>query len=156
MAFTVARSTTEILRLTRAQWVDGSPDIYGFLVDTSAAGTPPTEASSVATWLTYALGDPINAFDTPYISLTSGSFTYNGTSQRAETTVRTFDFTDYIANEFSTFPSTTLTHVVFADIFGTYVSTSQPPFAVLTETTPITLTSSTSLSYGVRLFGKAA
>lgn len=156
MAFTVARSTTEILRLTRYGWLDSSY-IHGFMADTSAAGTPPTEDSSVATWLTYALGNPFSyTYPSPSTYITSTDFSYNTLSQRAETVIETFNFTNYIAGQFSTFSSTTLTHVVFADIRGIDVSTSQPPFAVLTETTPITLTSSTSLSYGVRLFGKAA
>lgn len=155
MAFTVTRSTDEILRLTRAQWASSS-EIVAFLVDASAAAPVPTAASSTATWLTYANIDPTTSSFSPYYTPSSGTFTYSVVNQRAQAAPYTFSFNLQIANEWADFTSTTVTHVVFADVFGLYVSTSSPPHAVLEEATPLTLTSSSTLSYSLQLYGKAA
>lgn len=154
MAFTVTRSTAEILRLTRQQWEN--TEIYAFLVDASGASPTPTAASSTATWLTYALIDPISSSYAPSWSPASGDFSYSTPNTRAQSGLEVFSFDDQIAFEFGSFSSTTVTHVIFADVYGFYIPTSAPPFAVLEEASPLTLTGSSTLSYSVRVFGKAA
>jgi hypothetical protein len=152
MSTVLTRSTAEILRLTRAQW-DFVNELTGFLIDLTGVSSPPTAASSISTWLQYALITPTS--DEPSVFLTSGSFSYNTTLNRAQTGELTFNFTSFIANNFDDFNSTTVTHVMFADVFNLNTSTT-PPQAILQESTPITLTSSSTLSYKIRLFGRAA
>jgi hypothetical protein len=153
MSTVLTRSTAEILRLTRRQW--DFTEIYAFLVDTTGAGTQPTAASSATTWISYALVNPNTSLGfEPYVVLSDSSFSYNSTLGRAQTGELTFNFNSFITNEFDEFTSTTVTHVIFADLFT--VSQSQPPIAVIQETTPLTLTSSSTLSYKLRLFGRAA
>lgn len=156
MATTVTRSNAEILRLFKQQW-DGF-DLYAVLVDTTGAGTVPTAASSVTTWLTYALLDATGSWFTgfPLITVDATSWTYDGTDGRAESPTLTWDFDDCIADDFGDFSSTTVTHIVICDWFGTYVSKSKPPFFVLEESPSLTLTGSSTLSRSLQLFGKEA
>jgi hypothetical protein len=155
MSAQLTRSTAEILRLTRAQWAQ-SPELYALLVDLTGVSSPPTAASSISSWIQYALTNPY-ADDgyTPVRFVQDSSFSYNTTLDRAQTGELLFNFNTYIAAEFSNFSSTTVTHVVFAALFDLSPSTATPQ-AVLQESTPLTLTSSSTLSYNIRLFGRAA
>lgn len=156
MTTTVTRSDAEILRLFKQQW-DGF-DLYGVLVDTTSAGTQPTAASSVSTWLTYALlgtgGSWFEGF--PAISINASTWSYDSGDDRAESPTLTWNFDNVISTDFSEFSSTTVTHIVICDWFGTYVATSNPPFFVLAESPSLTLTSSSTLSRSLQLFGKEA
>ena len=156
MTTTVTRSDAEILRLFKQQW-DGF-DLYAVLVDTTSAGTQPTAADSVSTWLGYALlttgGTWTRGF--PLRAINASTWSYDSTDDRAESPTLTWDFDNVIADDFSEFSSTTVTHIVICDWFGTYVATSNPPFFVLAESPSLTLTSSSTLSRSLQLFGKEA
>jgi hypothetical protein len=128
-----------------------------FLADLTGVSSPPTAASPMSAWLEYTLTNPFttgSGFE-PFVFVSQADFTYNTSLNRAQSEILTFDFATYIANEFNDFNSTTVTHVVFGDFYG-LVKDIDPPQAVLQESTPITLTSSSTLSYNIRLFGRAA
>lgn len=157
MTTTVTRSDAEILRLFKQQW-DGF-ELYGVLVDTTSAGTQPTAASSVSTWLTYALLD-VDSVDWsqgfPGITVNASTWSYDSGDDRAESSTLTWNFDDVISTDFSEFSSTTVTHIVICDWYGTDVATSNPPFFVLAESPSLTLTSSSTLSRSLQLFGREA
>jgi hypothetical protein len=156
MATTVTRSDAEILRLLQVQW--DNYDLDAVLVDTTSAGTQPTAASSVSTWLTYALLDISGSWfeGFPSIRVDATSWTYDSGDSRAESPTLTWNFDDCISNDFSDFSSTTVTHIVICDWYGSYVSNTEPPFFVLAESPSLTLTSSSTLSRSLQLFGKEA
>lgn len=157
MATTITRSSAEVLRLMKAEW--GTTEYDAILVDTTGAGTQPTAASSVATWLTYAIvdiEDPGLTVGYPFGTITSSTFTYDAVDGRAESPVYTFDFTSFISADFALFSSTTVTHIIFCDAYGLLFPTTNPPFLVLSESPSLTLTGSTSLSRSVQLFGRTA
>lgn len=156
MTTTVTRSDAEILRLFKQQW-DGF-ELYGVLVDTTSAGTQPTAASSVSTWLTYALLDINGSWfeGFPGITVNATSWTYDSGDDRAESPTLTWNFDNCISTDFSDFSSTTVTHIVICDWYGTYVSETNAPFFVLEESPSLTLTSSSTLSRSLQLFGKEA
>jgi hypothetical protein len=156
MATTVTRSNAEILRLFKRQWEDF--ELYAVLVDASGAGTPPTAASSVNTWLTYALLDLSGAWieGFPGIIVNTSTWTYDSVDGRAESPTLTWNFDDVISTDFSEFSSTTVTHIVICDWFDTTVPGTAPPFFVLEESPSLTLTSSSTLSRSLQLFGKEA
>lgn len=156
MTTTVTRSDAEILRLFKQQW-DGF-ELYGVLVDTTSAGTQPTAASSVSTWLTYALLDVSGTWfeGFPGITVNATSWTYDSGDDRAESPTLTWNFDNCISTDFSDFSSTTVTHIVICDWFGSYVSETNAPFFVLEESPSLTLTSSSTLSRSLQLFGKEA
>jgi hypothetical protein len=156
MATVLTRSNAEILRLTRAAW-ENTFDISAFLVDASGASPAPSASSSLTTWISYALVNPNSSLGLePSVSLDPSKFSYDTTLNRAQTGELTFNFNSFITNEFDEFTSTTVTHVIFADLFGGGSQSVAVPLAVLQETTPLTLTSSSTLSYKLRLFGRAA
>ena len=157
MTTTITRSDAEILRLFKSQW-DGL-DLYGVLVDTTSAGTQPTAASSVSTWLTYALLD-VDSISWqegfPRNRINASSWSYDSSADRAASPTLTWDFDDVISLDFSEFSSTTVTHIVICDWYGTDISESNPPFFVLAESPSLTLTSSSTFSRSLQLFGKEA
>lgn len=157
MATTITRSSTEVLRLFRLEW--GTPAYLDtMLVDVTGAGTPPTEASSMATWLNYGLIDVSNPAiqeGPPFVELVPANYTYNSGTARAESPVFTFDFSTFISTDFAEFTSTTVTHIIIGDIFGIDLPTTNPPCLVLTESPALTLTSSTTLSRTVQLYGQS-
>lgn len=165
MATTVTRSNAEILRLLKVQWGSllrqgtASPEVDAILVNTSGAGTPPTAASSTATWLTYAImdiNDPEAVEGYPYLTINSSAWTYDATDGRAESGTLTFNFDAFIAADFSQFTSTTVTHIVICDAYGLQLPTTNPPLFVLAESPSLTLTGSSTLSRSLQLFGKEA
>jgi hypothetical protein len=158
MATSVSRSNAEVLARMKAEWSDVT-SIDAVFVDTSSAGTPPTAASSMTTWLPYALVDP---FDLgliegyPWRDIITSAFSFDTGDGRAESPLYTWNFTAFIAADFSLFSSTTVTHILLCDAYELDRSYSNPPYFVLTESPSLTLTSSTSLSRSLRLFGREA
>lgn len=156
MATTVTRSNAEILRLFKRQW-DGF-DIDAVLVDTTSAPTQPTAASSLSTWLDYALLDVAGEWTEgfPFITINTATFSYDAVDARAESTTLTWDFDAVIATDFAEFSSTTVTHILLCDWYEINVPYSTPPFFVLAESPSLTLTGSSTLSRSLQLFGKEA
>jgi len=160
MTIVVTRSPAEILRLTRAQWASGDITyLDAFLVDLTGVSSPPTASSFMSAWLQYTLTNPFNPGEgegyQPFITIADVTFSYNTTLNRAESVPLTYNFNEYIEEEFDLFKSTTVTHVVIGDFYELDKDTN-PPQAVLQLASPITLTSSSTLSYNIRLFGRAA
>ena len=160
MTIIVTRSPAEILRLTRAQWASGDVEEFdAFLADLTGVSSPPTASSVMSAWLEYTLTNPFTPGGgegyEPYVLLSDVTFSYNTTLNRAESEPITFNFDELIDEEFDIFTSTTVTHVVIGD-FYTLDKNTDPPQAVLQLASPITLTSSSTLSYNIRLFGRAA
>ena len=158
-------ANAEILRLLKVQWGSlvrqgtASPEPDAILVDTSGAATPPTAASSTATWLTYAimdLYDPQAVQGYPYLVIDSSAWTYDATDGRAESGTLTYNFNSFISADFAQFTSTTVTHIVICDAYALQLPTTNPPFFVLAESPSLTLTGSSTLSRSLQLFGKEA
>jgi hypothetical protein len=159
MTIVVTRSPAEILRLTEAQWAGEPQYLEGFLADLTGVSSPPTASSVMSAWLEYTLTNPFTPGGgegyEPFVFLPDVTFSYNTTLNRAESEPITFNFGELIDEEFDIFTSTTVTHVVIGGFFDLDKNTT-PPQAVLQLASPITLTSSSTLSYNIRLFGRAA
>lgn len=157
MATTVTRANAEILRLFKLQW--NGLEVDAILVNTTGASPQPTAASSVATWMTYAVMDinnPSMNYGYPYVTINSSAWTYNSTTGRAESASIAFNFNQTIAQDFSLFTTSTVTHIVVCDAYGLVLPTTAPPCFVLAESPSLTLTSTSTLSRTVKLFGREA
>lgn len=158
MTTTVSRSNAEVLARMQAEWSNVT-SIDAVFIDASSAGTPPTAASSMTTWLDYALVDPLDVGLTegyPWQDIVTSAFSFDTGDGRAESPLYTWDFTSFIAADFSLFSSTTVTHILLCDAYEFDRPYSNPPYLVLEESPALTLTSSMTLSRSLRLFGREA
>ena len=147
MALTLTRSTAELENLTDAQWLDvfGIGGLHAVLADTTGAGTPPTAASSYATWETYFVPDNSGFYLYAYASPSAS--VYNGGNSRAEVPAMVFD--DFDFPTYAPAGDSTVTHVVITDGTSRIV-------AVIEESPSITVNSTSTLSYTLNAWGEYA
>lgn len=149
MAVTLTRSTAELVALTNSQWsqefaVDG---LFAVLADTTGAATQPTASSSFATWESFFCPDNDGFY--LFAAAEPGASVYNSATGRAE--VPPMTFSDFELSTYAPAGTTTVTHVIITNAFE-----AGRIMAVIAESPALAITSSSTLSYTLNVWGEYA